>query len=710
MESAYAATTRRFFVFGGVNSLGDVWQFDVGTRRWTALEDRSAPLNVVRYGADATSLPPGRSSGFMFVSNEATSELTVVGGVTTDSGYSGALMDIWRYQPICPRPITIAGESLCISCNRTLVLDCQATPLPCAAGYQSDANGWFCTICPVGTYKNFGGPEACPSCPEGSICNSTTVIACQKGYEWNNNLPCTACSSGFYQPFTGVQMCMACVPGSDCNSTSTICPAGYSFNTTALTCDRCIETITYKLSSGNFDCTNCPANTLCGTTNYFCLPGKYWNGTACTSCDRATYKTAPGNDSSCSACPDNAICDGTNYQCAAGFRLVGRDCVQCDGNRYKTKPGNETCTACPFGAVCTSFNYRCDIGFTLNSTTLQCQLCPIDQFKDLTGNESCTFCEPQKKRLPTRCYCEFGTDWSTGQCNPAPLVVTTTLKLDTTTSAGSLSVTTETVNGSSSVTVAVSTNVDTSTIVTTATVEASTIVTAPAATVELSNIATAPAPTVETSSIATASAAAVDTSKIATASALVAGSSASTSSNSWSTSNVARQTTDRIPPLTSIDNFIVIGTQIVAAPTQTSEPTQTTDVSDLSKLFNNPIMLSSIGVTVAVVLVLIVVIIRCIMRQRSRLPGYVDSSVKGAEVSQSFDALNSAPANGFQSSQAALTGTLVNSTLVSDGDAGLIFSFKVLFDIISFLLSWLLGIHRSETLRTNSKDRRWWYG
>ena len=639
MQSAYAAATRRFFLFGGVNSLGDIWQFDVATRRWTALEDRSAPFNVVQYGINATSLLPGRSGGFMFVSNEITSELMVVGGSASDGVYQGQMMDIWRYQRTCPRSITLNGESLCIPCNKTLVVDCQATSLSCVAGYQPDANGYFCEACPSGTYKTISGSGQCLSCPEGSICNSTSVVGCQNAYEWNNNLPCTPCVDGFYQPFTGVKMCMACVPGSSCNGASTVCPAGYTFNATARACVSCIETKTYKLSLGNYGCTNCPANSLCGTTNFFCLPGNFWNGTACISCDGTKYKPIAGNDTSCSTCPVNAICDGTNYQCDAGFNLVGTQCIKCDNDRYKSTAGNQTCTLCPTGAVCTQVNYRCDLGFTLNATTLQCDGCPIDQFKDTTGNDTCTFCKPPKIRLADKCYCEYGTNSNTGQCNTPPIV------FDAPTIA----------------TVATSTSqVD------------ALLVLAPTTTESSLDIAGSTAFLVESTMTITdgiVSSRAVDTSKITTSTLQTKADMKTTTASRIGLTSVIRSTpivktssSAKEVPLSVMDSASVASANLnVDTPTTSSEPKQPNDV-DLSNILSNPVMISGIAIVAVLLLILGAIIIRCVVRKKSK----IQMAATGIAAPRSFDVLTSPSTNDLQSFQTTLSGSFVNPTMMSN--------------------------------------------
>ena len=96
----------------------------------------------------------------------------------------------------------------CVTCPAGhYSLEGTAIPLPCAAGYFSNAT-------------NVANPSDCVVCPPGAFCvaASTHPTNCSAGsYAQNvSNSLCSTCDEGSFQDATGATHCKICPPGNLC--------------------------------------------------------------------------------------------------------------------------------------------------------------------------------------------------------------------------------------------------------------------------------------------------------------------------------------------------------------------------------------------------------------------------------------------------------------------------------------------------------------
>jgi hypothetical protein len=287
----------------------------------------------------------------------------------------------------------------------------------CAPGYFAAPGEDNCVQCPTDHYKNAPGPQACGSCPGGTVTAalasvngacvcppspSFAFVACLASTDcrplWDpvtqclcgpgffgiiagSEDQCDPCPIGTYKDSASVEGCMSCPVGSTTENVGStaisdcVCSAGYTGLGGAQTCTAC-EVSMYKDSTGPDACVNCPSH----STTF-----------ASESLDQL------GEPSTASTAIQQCLCD-PGY---AGGTLASPDdtCSACPQGEYKATPGPSECLHCEAGATTSKTasmhiaDCQCQPGSFALSENL-CSGCPIGSFKDTLGPADCTSCPP----------------------------------------------------------------------------------------------------------------------------------------------------------------------------------------------------------------------------------------------------------------------------------------------------------------------------
>ncbi len=356
---------------------------------------------------------------------------------------------------------TTTGATVCDTCtacdsNATQLQDCQNNNqdriCACNQGYQG--NGYSCSICTAGTFKNNTstcvqcvpgsyqpntGQSSCILCPLGkfmdlygstacldcSICDThatpggscgitlgstASSCSCNKGYTGNGAL-CTPCPNGQYKSLPGNQACSTCTAGTYTISTAatmcTTCDIGQYSITGSTVCLQC-SSCSY-FANLSVPCDGTANNALC-----LCKPGYGGNGFSCGPCRPGSFKYGWSNS-------DCFLCREGTYQpeylqelclhCPpATFAYVGyTDCKPCSPcSIHATKV--QECSTIADDAIC-----LCHAGYY--GSGIYCNKCPVGKYKSTISGDSCTACPPgsyQNTTGATRCeLCPYNTFSST---------------------------------------------------------------------------------------------------------------------------------------------------------------------------------------------------------------------------------------------------------------------------------------------------------
>jgi len=202
-----------------------------------------------------------------------------------------------------------------------------------------------------------------------------------------------------------------------------ICSKGYT-NDTSGECVPCAAG-TYKVSTGNQTCTDCPEN----STSSAGFP-------ACGVCDIGFYSNMSNSNMHCSQCPGGKTSavnsmSAADCACPRGFKEESANvCTPCPAGTYEF---DGVCTPCgvqsdaPQGStqcLCNEGSIRgpdglcvCDKEYSLASgntgTTQVCQPCIYNAWKPLIGNTPCYMCGANQLSTADtlQCHCRpgFGT-------------------------------------------------------------------------------------------------------------------------------------------------------------------------------------------------------------------------------------------------------------------------------------------------------------
>ena len=276
----------------------------------------------------------------------------------------------------------------CIDCGpgtSEFMFDCSDCP-----------RGWFsendrnpdCTRCALQTTTEESGSNAaskcsvqceqneivdrfgkCQFCGGGKFVDGYHCTDCPKG--WFKDTPldavCSACPVGFNTETTGQLNCYMCPPGEVCGcpwgqfgtdpDNCRDCPVGY-FSKGSIECTAC-ATHTYQNEEGQGSCKSCPPGRLgdvvASEVCKDCAAGKFqmFEGSgACEECPRGRY--AGKGQSECTAClPGTSTLQEAStglvqcISCPEGTMESEHLCVNCNEGMYQNETGQVVCKACP---------------------------------------------------------------------------------------------------------------------------------------------------------------------------------------------------------------------------------------------------------------------------------------------------------------------------------------------------------------------------
>ena len=312
----------------------------------------------------------------------------------------------------------------------------------CPGGYAGDAgSGEECVACMAGTFKPFGGPDACLPCPANAVsAEDGKSCMCGAGKIFEHNVPNMTCSGSCpCTPSVGVSegTIGSVLGGSDGSCTWTISGAEPRVSITSfdqgqisssgeagyMYLSECVDaecrSFTNSLANYQSMRTAAPLQEYTARTRHLRLRFQSsdnagasftatW-GTAsklpeCSPCQAGTYKDSTASD--CIACPKHAVSASgstarSDCECPAGYTGstgVGRVCVLCEAGTYKGVGGSATCPACPSNAVSLRGSTDpsscfCPAGYTGDAGSGEdCVPCAEGTFKPVNGSATCLPC------------------------------------------------------------------------------------------------------------------------------------------------------------------------------------------------------------------------------------------------------------------------------------------------------------------------------
>lgn len=279
----------------------------------------------------------------------------------------------------CPADTYAAqsGKAACDACHGSSSRDVKASPVPADSDEAEDCqcdSGHFlltetlpatCAQCPLGTFKDSSGNDACETCSAGSTTEAVGAIS---------SVLCIDCGIDTYSATQTAapghpvppQTCQACPDDSSAPSTSTsaaacLCDPGFTATSDSAGCEACALG-TYKTLSGSAPCTACDT----GTVGVPDVERRTLKSESCTPCAVDTYQ----DEQLCAPCPANtaspALSDAlSECLCLAGHEGVAEaacspcapgsvkpstgpgSCVPCAAGTYSDASGASVCSTCP---------------------------------------------------------------------------------------------------------------------------------------------------------------------------------------------------------------------------------------------------------------------------------------------------------------------------------------------------------------------------
>ena len=310
-------------------------------------------------------------------------------------------------------------------------------------------------LCEEGKYSNETGETSemtCTECPPHSFSGHGSIsilnCTCNKGYSGPDGWMCTACRAGTYKDVNGSTPCTPCLQGK------------YSTPSAAIFASVCIQCPTHSHSGiGSGLLTHCICNKGYtgpdGVACTACIMGTYkgTNGSLpCSPCSQGKYSTETGEtlESTCSDCPAHTFSGAgsiaqDNCTCNKGYTGPdGAECAACEAGGFKDVNGSAACTLCAqgkystvtaaiFGATCLDCpsytdsgagsglltNCTCNKGYT-GPDGSECAACIAGTYKDINGSAPCSLCDKGKYSLTVGSIAESGcTSCSAGKFSPA---------------------------------------------------------------------------------------------------------------------------------------------------------------------------------------------------------------------------------------------------------------------------------------------------
>jgi hypothetical protein len=183
------------------------------------------------------------------------------------------------------------GRAACSNCSSGSYSAPGSAICLCKEGYTGQ-DGFECTACDAGKYKDVNGSSPCSTCPSDSVpdplSSAQTDCKCDIGTTGPDGGECTKCIAGTYKAITGPGACEDCEVGTfssaNASSTCTACQPGATSPAGSMQQSdcHCLVDVT------------CPASYvvpwyLCGLANCMCEPGREEkvtsDGTSCEPCE-----------------------------------------------------------------------------------------------------------------------------------------------------------------------------------------------------------------------------------------------------------------------------------------------------------------------------------------------------------------------------------------------------------------------------------------
>lgn len=341
------------------------------------------------------------------------------------------------------------GATACQKCQEYASVKSDGVQCTCDEGFF-DAGGGRCETCGAGRYVDVEGQcrncsahqvslgiraQACEDCRVPGMVPSRRQDQCVwclpgKVSSATTDAECRSCEGGKFAAGVGQTACEECAPGKFASiagsTTCEKCPPGkVSAQIEQGTCETCLAG-TYADGYGNVLCTKCEPGKYqnasaqtgcleCAAGKYalvlgvveclaMCVPGEYWNGSACVKCQAGSYNDGYSNTFGTST--SCQLCDVGKYSSDVG----SVECSICDlaWGYYQNSEGQTTCDRCPGFAVALwmqnieKYDCFCDGGLYFLPDRNECVGCVSGKFKsnasiiitDQDDSQLCTSCLP----------------------------------------------------------------------------------------------------------------------------------------------------------------------------------------------------------------------------------------------------------------------------------------------------------------------------
>jgi hypothetical protein len=293
----------------------------------------------------------------------------------------------------------------------------------CATDFFSNSSCVTAGNCPNGTFAEVASMTCAACSPPCAACNSnsSSCTACINGFVLDQNACPTTCPAGYYNSTNVCTLCVA--PCGNCSSatfcltcvsdylsggscvTAASCPAGTYPNNASSTCSSCPSGCTTCSSAVN--CTGCTA--VYFFYNYSCVVScpntTYQSSVTCVPCSGCL--TCSGSATSCLSCTPPLLLSATSClgSCLAGTYSNGVNCVACSPSCLTCANSSNACLACSgalflSGTACTS---NCPTGTFQDVSSNNCTTCDPSCSACSLSSTNCTGCPPSKVMYQGSC-------------------------------------------------------------------------------------------------------------------------------------------------------------------------------------------------------------------------------------------------------------------------------------------------------------------
>ncbi|XP_036362858.1 uncharacterized protein LOC115216258 [Octopus sinensis] len=397
--------------------------------------------------------PFGRSTKQVGSTSESECSITCAAGFERTTNCTPCEIGYYREKnSIVNTCVKCMNNTITLTTGSTSVDQCNITG--CIAGEYLEVSNNTCMPCPYGTYQNMSYQTSCVSCPPshrtditGAQDISKCKFFCPSGFDAKGD-KCRSCDIGSYKDnkvdfYGNCRHCRAnyttrginstsekdcnlykCKPGQQPNANQTgceLCPPGtYQPDYEKESCIPCNANYSTK-ASGSINSNSCEGKTCCS----YCESGYEKvasNSQQCSPCGIGSYKdNSKGIFSECTKCPTGKITEFkastsesncTISSCTPGFYLFNNTCLPCPINQYQNESQQPSCLPCPSGFItwgngssscvrnCSAGEQstspdscvKCAIGTYRTANDPVCIKCPSDFLTEGEGKTSAADC------------------------------------------------------------------------------------------------------------------------------------------------------------------------------------------------------------------------------------------------------------------------------------------------------------------------------